>query len=307
MTVTNYQGEARAYLEKLIEACGAKFTRNMTTTNTHLIAARSLALIVYLTYSKTGEKCKHAHDWGINIVNHLWLEESYAKWQVQSVTIPRYTHFLPQSNLTEIIDKTEIQEEGILDFYNPRADDDEDDIAEADPATTGKRRRSEDVQSSYVQNTETKTPAPLPTKESMGAARVAGPETPVTESMKTSTPGSNRRKAAENAMTKLHNEIMPDVLLWEKEKHRKRFPMEPSRPHESEKKRVEKRKNEEKENLVDGVTKKAKRDSDNAKDALDSGNKITLLVTGATEDIINATSVKVCCYSSFSDDRNYLD
>jgi twin BRCT domain len=40
MTVTNYQGEARAYLEKLIEACGAKFTRNMTTANTHLIAAR---------------------------------------------------------------------------------------------------------------------------------------------------------------------------------------------------------------------------------------------------------------------------
>jgi hypothetical protein len=43
MTVTNYQGEARAYLEKLIEACGAKFTRNMTTANTHLIAARSLS------------------------------------------------------------------------------------------------------------------------------------------------------------------------------------------------------------------------------------------------------------------------
>ena len=40
--VTNYQGEARAYLEKLVEACGAKFTRNMTTSNTHLIAARSL-------------------------------------------------------------------------------------------------------------------------------------------------------------------------------------------------------------------------------------------------------------------------
>jgi twin BRCT domain len=41
MTVTNFQGEARAYLEKLIEACGAKFTRNMTIANTHLIAARS--------------------------------------------------------------------------------------------------------------------------------------------------------------------------------------------------------------------------------------------------------------------------
>jgi hypothetical protein len=48
MTVTNYQGEARAYLEKLVEACGAKFTRNMTTTNTHLIAARSFFTPLYM-------------------------------------------------------------------------------------------------------------------------------------------------------------------------------------------------------------------------------------------------------------------
>ena len=87
MTVTNYQGEARAYLEKLVEACGAKFTRNMTTSNTHLIAARSLfPSELKLTSSKSGDKCKHAHDWGIDVVNHLWLEETYAKWQVQSVT-----------------------------------------------------------------------------------------------------------------------------------------------------------------------------------------------------------------------------
>ena len=39
MAVTNYQGDARAYIENLVAACGAKFTRNMTTKNTHLIAA----------------------------------------------------------------------------------------------------------------------------------------------------------------------------------------------------------------------------------------------------------------------------
>src|SRR5271169_6809257 len=77
-----------------------------------------------LTSSKSGDKCKHAHDWGIDVVNHLWLEETYAKWQVQSVTIPRYTHFPPQTNLTEIVDKTEIQEEGIQDFFTTREDDD---------------------------------------------------------------------------------------------------------------------------------------------------------------------------------------
>jgi hypothetical protein len=52
MTVTNYQGEARVYLEKLIEACGARFTRNMTTSNSHLIAARYDPLKPLLTKVK---------------------------------------------------------------------------------------------------------------------------------------------------------------------------------------------------------------------------------------------------------------
>src|SRR5579862_6666095 len=149
MTVTNYQGEARAYLEKLIEACGAKFTRNMTTANTHLIAA-----------SKNGEKCKHAHDWGIDIVNHLWLEETYAKWQVQSVTVPRYTHFPPVTNLTEIVDKTEIQDEGIVDFYMSR-EDEEDDGLVAEVINNDKP----DVQSSsaqYPQSSDLKKMTPAP-------------------------------------------------------------------------------------------------------------------------------------------------
>ena len=274
MTVTNYQGEARAYLEKLIEACGAKFTRNMTTQNTHLIAA-----------SKAGDKCKHAHDWGIDIVNHLWLEETYAKWQLQSVTVPRYTHFPPQTNLTEIIDKTEIQEEGIREFYMPREEDEEEmqDVQQlgSSTATNG------NVQSSYMQHSEQKTPAPVPKKVS---AASKGPVTPAAGP--TETPGSTRRKAAENAMNKLHNEIMPDVLAWQKEKNRKRIPEEPLEVDEK-KRKVERQRSEEKENLVEGVSKKSKKDSDVTKDASET-NKIVLLVTGASHDFINATSIKVC-------------
>jgi hypothetical protein len=40
ITVSNYGGDARLYLENLIEACGAKFTKSMKTDNTHLITAR---------------------------------------------------------------------------------------------------------------------------------------------------------------------------------------------------------------------------------------------------------------------------
>jgi len=283
MTVTNYQGEARAYLEKLIEACGAKFTRNMTTANTHLIAA-----------SKNGEKCKHAHDWGIDIVNHLWLEETYSKWQVQSVTVPRYTHFPPTTNLTEIVDKTEIQDEGILDFYMPREEDDEQ-MPDAShvSGTTVAGQKAQGVQSSYVPG-ETATPAPP--RRGISANGSNEPRTPVMTEMRSDLPPpSSKRKAAEKAAYKLSTEIVPDMLHWQtKEKHRKRLPEEsPSQAVDTEKKRkLEKRKSEEKENLVEGIAKKTKRDSD-GKESVDSLDKITLLITGAGTDFLSSTNIKV--------------
>lgn len=39
ITITNYTGEAREYLKKLIQAMGAKFTPSMSGRNTVLIAA----------------------------------------------------------------------------------------------------------------------------------------------------------------------------------------------------------------------------------------------------------------------------
>ncbi|KKF92648.1 Carboxy-cis cis-muconate cyclase [Ceratocystis platani] len=67
ITVSNYGGEARTYLENLITAAGASFTKTMKNDNTHLVTAR-----------RAGEKCEAAVDWGIEIVSHLWVEESYA-------------------------------------------------------------------------------------------------------------------------------------------------------------------------------------------------------------------------------------
>src|SRR5437763_16305903 len=265
MTVTNYQGEARAYLEKLIEACGAKFTRNMTTANTHLIAARFpplhsipfALLISQANNSKIGEKCKHAHDWGIDVVNHLWLEETYAKWQVQSVSIPRYTHFPPQTNLTEIVDKTEIQEEGILDFFQPR-EEEEEEMADIHPVAANGVSKSQSVQSSYVPG-EKSTPAPS-VKDAPKVGRE--PKTPAVHEPSQRTPGSTgRSKAAENARIKLHDVVMPDLMLWNKEKHRKRLVEVPS-PAGEERQKAEKRKSDEKENHAEGPQKKIKKEKD---------------------------------------------
>lgn len=108
ITVSNYGGEARVYLENLIKACGAEFTKTMKADNTHLITARN-----------SSEKCKAAPEWGITVVNHLWIEESYAKCSIQPVNVKKYNHFPTRTNLGEIIGQTEFNESKLRDLFYP--------------------------------------------------------------------------------------------------------------------------------------------------------------------------------------------
>ena len=235
-------------------------------------------------------------------MNHLWLEETYAKWQVQSVSIPRYTHFPPQTNLTEIVDKTEIQEEGILDFFQSTEEEDEE-MSDVHPVAANGASKSQNVQSSYVPG-EKSTPAPS-AKDDPKVGRE--PQTPAVHEPSQRTPGSTgRRKAAENARIKLHDVVMPDLMLWNKEKHRKRL-VEVSSPAGEERQKAEKRKSEEKENHAEGPQKKIKKEKDvgQSKDGTEQSSKITLLVTGANQDFINATLIKVYMTSTLINVRNY--
>lgn len=108
ITVSNYGGEARIYLENLIKASGAEFTKTMKGDNTHLITARN-----------SSAKCQAAPEWGITVVNHLWLEESYAKCEFQPENIQRYNHFPPRTNLGEIIGQTFFDESRLRELYYP--------------------------------------------------------------------------------------------------------------------------------------------------------------------------------------------
>jgi hypothetical protein len=91
ISVSNYSGEARIYLETLVRHCGAEFTKTFKQDNTHLITAH-----------EQSEKVDAAKEWNINIINHLWLEESYAKCTVMPLSSPKYTLFPPRSNLGEV-------------------------------------------------------------------------------------------------------------------------------------------------------------------------------------------------------------
>ncbi|KAG9699005.1 hypothetical protein KCU95_g3078, partial [Aureobasidium melanogenum] len=106
ISLSNYSGEARIYLENLCREAGAEFTKTMKQDNTHLITAH--------THS---EKCDAAQEWNIAIINHLWLEESYAKCSVQALTHKRYTHFPPRTNLSEIVGQTPIDISKVRKLY----------------------------------------------------------------------------------------------------------------------------------------------------------------------------------------------
>lgn len=108
ISLSNYSGESRLYLENLIKESGAEFTKTMKQDNTHLITAH-----------KYSEKCEAAQEWNINILNHLWLEESYARCVEQALTSQRYICFPPRTNLTEVVGMTPIDLDAVRNIYFP--------------------------------------------------------------------------------------------------------------------------------------------------------------------------------------------
>ncbi|KAF8647813.1 hypothetical protein AX16_006533 [Volvariella volvacea WC 439] len=84
ITLTNYTGEAREYLKKLITTMGATFTPSMSGRNTVLVAA-------YISGTKTTK----AAAWSIPIVNHTWLEDCFVKWRNLTVALEKYIVFPP--------------------------------------------------------------------------------------------------------------------------------------------------------------------------------------------------------------------
>ncbi|EAU89078.2 hypothetical protein CC1G_11918 [Coprinopsis cinerea okayama7 len=82
ITVTNYTGEAREYLKKLIITMGATFTPSMSGKNTVLIAA-----------TKDSTKAQKALSWSIPVVNHTWLEDCFVQWRNLTLASEKYLRF----------------------------------------------------------------------------------------------------------------------------------------------------------------------------------------------------------------------
>ncbi|EFX03377.1 brct domain containing protein [Grosmannia clavigera kw1407] len=240
ITLSNYGGEARIYLENLVVAAGARFTKTMRMDNTHLITARD-----------NSEKCEAARDWSIQMVNHLWIEESYARCEVQSVTSPRYTTFPARTNLGEVIGQTFLDASRLrAQFYPGGADAEQKDGSSQVPAAaaanskggsnrnksgneTGDENENDEETASEASGAEEETTATaattaktvtMPRRPARQAAtpkrasRKAGRQDKETEG----TPlvmSSASRSAKDKALSKLHG-LASDIALYEKEKKR---------------------------------------------------------------------------------------
>lgn len=234
VTVSNYGGEARMYLQNLLKAAGAEVTGSMRQDNTHLVTAR-----------KAGDKCEAAADWNLPMVNHLWVEESYAKCELQALTHPRYTHFPPRTNLGEVIGQTWFDESKLHEKYYPGGDDDLDGVANrkrrvqdlirqnaqihgsTSGLVVGRQRHPEfdimkDDVASYADKTTKKFGVPAPPK-STGAAVTPSRPRDVRAGKENSTPpvfSSGSRSAKASALSRLQT-MAPDIALYEKERKRK--------------------------------------------------------------------------------------
>lgn len=106
VSLTGFTGEARRYVIDLIEAIGAIYCQSLLSGCKYLIAAQPRS-----------RKYKAAQKWNIHVVNQLWLEETYAKWEIQSVTNPRYTYFPVIGDLTTATQSTELDLQVLKKFY----------------------------------------------------------------------------------------------------------------------------------------------------------------------------------------------
>lgn len=224
ISLSNYTGVARTYLENLIAATGAECTKTLRQENTHLITAHG-----------NSEKCTAAKEWGLQVVNHLWLEESYAKWTMLPVSEPRYTHFPRRTNLGEVVGQTRLDKSVLEELFFPANEVKRDaiqgrvmqqkdqNIAAAPTTENGTMKPPKSKATTTMKQTSDDVGIKANTPQKASDARdLKTPATArfVSEGKENATPSTtSSRKSKEAAAARLH-EIAPDIALYEKEKKR---------------------------------------------------------------------------------------
>ncbi|KAK3333849.1 BRCT domain-containing protein [Cercophora scortea] len=220
ITLSNYGGDARTYLENLIIATGATYTKTMKADNTHLITARMHS-----------EKVDAARDWNIEIANHLWIEDCYAECQMQALTNTKYRTFPARTNLGEVIGQTFLNERKLRATYYPGGDENLDSAAKRKrkiiDAAQDNLYGSEPIGRSSSARKDSVADASKPAAKTRATPAARNFATPAKarhvlsgkENDAASVVSSASRSAKAQALSKLQ-EMAPDIALFEKENKR---------------------------------------------------------------------------------------
>ncbi|KAF9163982.1 hypothetical protein DFQ26_001938 [Actinomortierella ambigua] len=100
ITISNYNGPIREYIKRLIVTMGAVYKSTLTSpyavdSTTHVICGDA-----------SGEKYEKGQEWNVKIVNHLWVEDCFLEWAIQSETKHKYLSFVFGAKLSpELVDE----------------------------------------------------------------------------------------------------------------------------------------------------------------------------------------------------------
>lgn len=127
ITISNYSGPARDYVRTMIESLGATFEGAMSKKTSFVVTARCVPSPLYppapllqrLTLSSLlsefGAKVKHAQQWNIPVVTHVWLENCISEWTLIPAGASR--SFLPSvnpaTNFMTLLGHTELKREAV--------------------------------------------------------------------------------------------------------------------------------------------------------------------------------------------------
>lgn len=231
--ITNYTGEARLYLARLIAIMGGVFTKTLTKENDYLVAAKPL-----------GKKYEAAtFKWalaGIKVVNHLWLETCFSQWQVVDWQKREFL-FLEEGGVERMIGRVHLDEKviqaqcgnaGIMERTSEDATEPPGPMDDSPDTRGSPDGKPETAAASVLPAALTRllaSPSPRPgTKPGDTAVStpttLPAPAVSAAPSSSTVVPASLRGRSAKlKAAEKLHSD-MADLNQYQKTKNHKRDP-----------------------------------------------------------------------------------
>ncbi|KAF9122887.1 hypothetical protein BGW39_009417 [Mortierella sp. 14UC] len=118
ITVSNYTGQLREYLKRMIQAMGGNYKATLSSPiaeepTTHIVCG-----------DPKGEKYERGNEWNVKVVNHFWIEDCFLSWCLQSETKPRYV-LLPVNSQLSYVFGTGFPPETLEEWMEPGNHDDE--------------------------------------------------------------------------------------------------------------------------------------------------------------------------------------